>query len=292
MADAPDPLREMNNEYCVVPDGGKSRVLTFEHATRRVGGKVYVRHVPTFLAFEDFRNLHLHKVIPAGDRFVPVGHWWLKNPARRQYAGIIFEPCGPEVVDDRLNLWRGSGIEPLNRATGRRYAGHIKQVLANGDAAADTYIINWLAWLVQYPAERAEVALVFRGKRGAGKGTLGNCLMRLFSRRTVHISSADHLVGRFNAHLRDACFLFADEAYWPGDKRAEGALQRLITEPHLFIEAKGRDGTSVPNMLHVLMASNEDWIVPAGEGERRYAVFQGFRALCSRKVVRPDLPAT
>jgi hypothetical protein len=74
--------------------------------------------------------------------------------------------------------------------------------------------------------------------------------------------------------LRDACFLFADEAYWPGDKRAEGALQRLITEPQLFIEAKGRDGTSVPNMLHVLMASNEDWIVPAGEHERRFAVFE------------------
>ena len=268
-----DPLHEMNNKYCVLPDGGKSRVLTFEQTTRRVDGKVYVRHVPTFLAFEDFRNLHLHKVIPAGDKFVPVGHWWLKNPARRQYAGVIFEPCGPEVVDDRLNLWRGWGVDP-KPGDWSKMREHIKQVLANGDAAADTYTINWLAWLVQHPAERAEVALVFRGKRGTGKGTLGNCLMRLFGQHAVHISSADHLVGRFNAHLRDACFLFADEAYWPGDKRAEGALKRLVTEEQLFIEAKGRDGTSVPNMLHVLMASNEDWIVPAGEHERRFAVFE------------------
>jgi hypothetical protein len=51
-------------------------------------------------------------------------------------------------------------------------------------------------------------------------------------------------------------------------------LKRLITEPTLFIEAKGRDGITVPNMLHVLMASNEDWVVPAGEHERRYAIFQ------------------
>jgi hypothetical protein len=50
-------------------------------------------------------------------------------------------------------------------------------------------------------------------------------------------------------------------------------LKRLVTEPDLFIEAKGRDGVSVTNMLHIVMASNEDWIVPAGEDERRYAVF-------------------
>ena len=46
-----------------------------------------------------------------------------------------------------------------------------------------------------------------------------------------------------------------------------------MTEPDLFIEAKGRDGITVANMLHIIMASNEDWIVPAGEDERRYPVF-------------------
>ena len=28
-----------------------------------------------------------------------------------------------------------------------------------------------------------------------------------------------------------------------------------------------------PNRLHVAMAANADWVVPAGAGERRYAVF-------------------
>jgi Family of unknown function (DUF5906) len=98
-------------------------------------------------------------------------------------------------------------------------------------------------------------------------------MCRIFGQHAVHISSADHLAGRFNAHLRDACLLFADESYWPGDKRAEGTLKRLITEPDLLIEPKGRDAVTARNMLHVMMASNEDWIVPAGEHERRFAVF-------------------
>src|ERR1700744_2087702 len=93
-----------------------------------------------------------------------------------------------------------------------------------------------------------------------------NCLVRI----PWQISSAEHLVGRFNGHLRDTVLLFADEAYWPGNQGAEGTLKRLVTEPPIFIEAKGRDGGEVPNLLHVMMASNEDWVVPAGERERRY----------------------
>jgi hypothetical protein len=104
------------------------------------------------------------------------------------------------------------------------------------------------------------------GKRGTGKGTLGKGMCRIFGQHAVHISSAGHLAGRFNAHLRDACLLFADEAYWPGDKSAEGTLKRLITESDLFIEAKGRDAVTTRNMLHVMMA--------AGEHERRFAVFK------------------
>jgi hypothetical protein len=172
-----------------------------------------------------------------------------------------------------LNLWRGWGVEPKpgDWSLMRR---HIKEVLAGGNAEAADYIIRWVAWAVQHPDERAQVVLAFKGPRGTGKGTLGNALCRIFGQHGTHISSADHLAGRFNGHLRDACLLFADEAYWPGDKGAEGALKRLVTEPDLFIEAKGRDGVTVPNMLHIIMASNEDWIVPAGESERRYAVFE------------------
>ena len=55
-------------------------------------------------------------------------------------------------------------------------------------------------------------------------------------------------------------------------KAAEGNLKRLITEPTLLIEGKGRDAISVENMLHVVIASNEDWIVPASEGERRWVL--------------------
>src|SRR5262249_20852760 len=153
---------------------------------------------------------------------VPLGNWWTSHPQRRTYRGLTFRPdVRDEVVNGRLNLWRGWGFEP-KPGDWSLMRQRIKDVIAAGDADADTYIMNWIAWAVQHPAEPAEAALVLIGGRGTGKGTLGNALVRVFGQHATHISSVKHLVGHFNVHLRDACFLFADEAYWPGDKSGEG----------------------------------------------------------------------
>jgi hypothetical protein len=269
-------LAELNAKYCVIQDGGKVDVLMFERQAQRLGNYEHVRYVAAFLSFQSFRNKYLNRSVVVTDgngaaKPATVGSWWLKHPQRRQYDGLIFQPGGGDVIAGRLNLWKGWGVTAKPGDWGLMRE-HIRTVLAAGDEAAFAYAMNWLAFAAQNPDQRAEVALVFKGKRGTGKGTLGNVMVRLFGHHGVHLSDAKHLTGHFNAHLRNACLLFGDEAYWPGDKSAEGNLKRLITEPDLAIEGKGRDIVTVPNMLHVIMASNEDWVTPAGEHERRFAV--------------------
>jgi hypothetical protein len=274
----PHLLERMNAEYCAVVDGGKARVLRFQPQVQTHDGQVVHRRlVPEFLSFGDLHNFHKNEKVLVVEndkpKLVPLGNWWTGHAQRRTYRGLTFRPdIEAGQVDGCLNLWRGWGVQ---RAPGdwSLMQQHIEEVIAAGDEKAKVYILNWLTWTLQHPAERAQVALVLRGGRGSGRGTLGNAMCRILGQHASHISSIDHLAGRFNAHLRDCVFLFADEAYWPGDRRAEGTLKRVITEPTLFIEAKGRDSVTVPNMLHVMMASNQDWVVPAGEHERRFAMF-------------------
>jgi hypothetical protein len=259
-------LDDMNAHYFVVQEGGKAFVGTFE--TERG------RQTPVLMRFADFKNLHMNKKVEVGEKTVPLGTWWLQQAKRRQYAGLAFHPGNnARVVNGKLNLWRGWGFQPLE-GDWSKLREHIWTVVASRKKEVFDYVMNWLAWCVQHPNERAEVVLVMQGKRGTGKGTVGNAMAKLFGQHALQISNAEHLVGRFNGHLRDTVFLFADEAYWPGNKGAEGTIKRLVTEPTIFIEAKGRDGVEVPNMLHVMMASNEDWVVPAGERERRYVVLK------------------
>jgi hypothetical protein len=154
---------------------------------------------------------------------------------------------------------------------------HIVKVICRGEEAHAEYVLNWLARLVQHPELAGEVALVVRStEKGTGKSLFGRYVVKLFGQHGMHITHAPHLTGRFNAHLHDCCVLFADEAFFAGDKVHEGALKGLITEDTLTIEGKYRNAITVRNRLHVLIVSNKDWVVPASIDERRFAVFEAL----------------
>jgi hypothetical protein len=263
-----EKLEKLNEKYCIVPFGGKVRVLTFD---RQLIGQLN-REVITFYSAADFKLLYDNVPIRvSANKIIGLGAWWLKHPLRRQYEGLVFEPAAPQVIEGRLNLWRGWGIAP-RKGCWKKLRKHIFKVLANGDKQTAKYIIKWTAWTFQHPDQQAEVALVFRGKKGTGKGLWGRMLCKIFGQHGIHISSHEHLAGKFNKHLLDCVLLFADEAFWPGDKAAEGTLKRIITEDTLMIEPKFFDPTLNTNHLHIVMVSNANWVVPASIDERRFAV--------------------
>lgn len=269
--EAIDPvLREFNEEYAVARDGGKVRVI-FSEVDVDNGRNVLRR-----MSFEDFRNFHMNRLVQDGMNrngpvWKPAGKWWLDHPKRRQFKSVVFAP-GREVPG-AYNLWKGFAV-PAIPGDWSLMEHHVRNVLAAGDPVSAEYILNWCAWAVQRPDAQAEVAVVFKGGRGTGKGIFANAMKELFGQHGLQVSSSDHLTGRFNSHLRDCCLLFADEAIENGDKEREGRLKTLITEDSLTIEGKGVDVVTASNFLHIMMASNEHWVIPAGHDERRFAVFE------------------
>lgn len=209
---------------------------------------------------------------PEGKR-VPLGTWWTGHPQRRQYDGVIFDPTPGASHPGWYNLWRGWAVEPM-KGDWSKMQQLIRDVLCRGDQESYDYVVRWMAHMVQHPSRPAEVALVFKGRKGSGKGTLCRALVELAGKHGRHVSNAGQFTGRFNEHLADTILLFVDEGFWAGDKSAEGTLKALITEKTLTFEGKGKPIVQGPNQLHVVMASNEDWVVPATADERRFAVFE------------------
>ncbi len=107
---------------------------------------------------------------------------------------------------------------------------------------------------------------------GTGKDTLANYFGPIFGKHYIHISNQTHLTGKFNNHLKDALFAFVDEGFFAGDKAAAGVLKSMITDDRRNIEPKGKNAYPVKNHINLIMASNENWIVPAGLEERRFCV--------------------
>lgn len=260
-------IEEFNQEFAIVVLGDKT-VIAWEHLDE------YEKEALTFLDFKDFRNLkknikHKIKLDKNHYKEVCAVDYWLEHPQRRQYLKVIFDPCcqNPKFY----NLWKGYYIQP-QPGNCSLYLQHIQNVICNGDPTLYRYVLSWLADLVQNPNNKPGVAIVLKGNEGVGKGTFVQPLEKLYGPHFKQISNSQQLVGKFNDHLKDCLVLFADEAYYAGDKASEGVLKALITEPFLMIEPKGKNAIRMTNKLRIIMASNNDWVIPAHEGARRFLV--------------------
>lgn len=258
------------------------RQLQTTHSIINRGGKTYIcwrdAELGTYefqdvMAFHQFHAHRFHHVVPPGatkgsPKKVRTTDAFLESRQTRRYESIVFRPDW-EASTKYWNLWKGFKTKAVAGDTAHFTT--LLNALCDDQQDCVEYLLDYLAHMVQKPAELPEVAVVMRGPQGAGKGTLMKTVGS-FTDNYKHLSSTRDLTGNFNGHLVDAFIVFADEAVWGGDKVAEGQLKTMITERSTYINEKHKSAVSVQNYIRLFVASNEEWAVPVGEGDRRYFV--------------------
>jgi hypothetical protein len=268
-------IDDFNNRYAVVNEAGK--VWIFQWRLDPVLDRGVLDHI----AHRDFKLMYENDLltvitIDEDNKPKPItkskAAWWLAHRRRKQYlGGVTFDPTG-KAPPEYLNLWRGFSVEP-KPGSWSLMRNHICNVICSGVEEYYDYVIKWIARTFQYPSEQGETAIVMRGGEGVGKGIFCRWVIKAFGQHGIQIFHPAQFVGRFNDHLWDCVALFADEAFFAGDRAHERVLKGLITEPFIPIEGKFQRIITVRNMLHVMIASNSEWVIPASHDARRYAVF-------------------
>jgi|GEM_PF-1102801 len=275
-------LKDWNDRYCIIEASG-------------AGCKVYEEkydpamhsYRATYHSFEDVKKMNLHRLTevpkfdkdgkPDGVTFKKKADLWLEHPRANRRELVVFVP-GKDLDDDPrfegryLNRWCGYTYETVQGDKHQSYLAHLRDNVCCGNDEHYQYLLSWMARAIQQPDKPGEVAIVMRGKKGVGKSFPAKHFGKLFGRHSMTVSNKKHLTGNFNAHLEDKVFFLADEAFFEGDKESEGVLKNLITGDTAAIERKGHDVQEQPNYLHIMMASNEKYVVPATPDERRFLV--------------------
>ena len=261
-------LAWMNERHAVINDYfGRTAIVAWQY------DPVANKKVMSFRTKESFQIQYLNQTMPLGEKTIDMATWWLKSVGRKEYETVIFDPSKPREYKKCLNLWEGTSVQP-KKGSWKKTKWHIYNILCNRDKIKFRYFMKWLAWCIQNPSERAEVAVIFKGREGAGKGFIFSQMLKIYGKHGMAISNREQLTGKFNAHFRTLVFLFADEAYYPGDKSVEGVLKQIITEPTFAAEGKGEQVRSVRNCLHIGMSTNNDWVIPASGDSRRFFINQ------------------
>lgn len=264
-------IDKMNKEFCIIPVGGDVYVLQ-----KRTVPEEMV-HEPKYVLFKrsGFKALLENQRIPMVDGngrtvLMSVADVWLTDENRKTYPmGLGMFPGKPSNYMGYYNMWEGFSVEP-KKGDWSLFDKHILEIICNNDNGIYKWVIDWLADMVQDPANPKGTALVMQGVEGCGKGLFANIIGRLFGPHYKYVADEDHLVGKFNMHLADAVVVFADEVIYGGSKKAASKLKSMVTESLLPVEKKGVDSIHVRNNIHLIMASNEKWFIPAGPESRRW----------------------
>jgi hypothetical protein len=264
------PIEKINSEYKYI--AGSNGFVLHETTDEKGLFKIEVIDVPTF-----HRNLAARTMF-VGERSQKVTELWVKDSKRETYDAIVFAP-GKKVSNRFYNLWRGFSVEPTlegderSEAALKMWLTHAKENIAQGDETLFHWLISYFAHMIQRPWEKPLVALVLRGGKGVGKSAFVSRIRHLLGPHASVVSHRHRLTGNFNSVLENKLFLTLEEAFWSGDKMAEGVLKELITGDTHTIERKGHEPYEVDNCLRLAILGNDRWVVPASWDERRYAVF-------------------
>ena len=265
-SDESNIINFFNKEYAVVDLGGSIRIMKDSDPTTRV-----------FYKLEDFKHKYKYLTVnkKVGPKVVKKEQTviWFESAHARRYHKLVFLPGTNISSSDVYNTWDGFPIE-ARKGSCKLYLNHVKDNICQGNLEHYEYILDWMADLVQYPARRTGIAVVVRGKQGTGKSLFGKVLLKLFGQYGLHLTKSDTITSNFNSSLESKVLVLADEAFWAGDKDITGTLKAMITEDSIRIERKGMDAQMQPNYLHLIITSNNQYVVPAEIGERRFFVLE------------------
>ena len=293
-------VERLNEKHALIVQGGKSRVMKWSYIKQHTDSGGIIKYPELdFMNAQDFRILYLNDKIPVGDgsKSEDSGTIWLSHPKRNEYDGIEFDPTNNEVPKkgEPWNMWcdwqtketgfkrfidmkKYNAIKDKTDAISKckKYIDHIQDNICGNFVGKDKhkavqYLTYWMADALVNPTKRRP-AIALRGGQGTGKGQFVGKFAEFFGYHYRHITQSNRLTDNFNWHLKDNLLLFSDEAFFAGDKAQAGMMKGLITERTRMIEKKYMDAQEVQNFTRLILASNEDWLVPSDWDDRRWFV--------------------
>lgn len=265
-------IAAMNERFGIFTHGSKTLVIvknrdgqTDEGIVLLGLGPFFDRMAPETIAMPDGKG---------GATSVAIAQVWKQHPHAAHYYKLDFDPALPSGHNGKIwNTYAGLAFDPIPGEWGK-FRNHLFEVVCNGREDLFEWLMNWLALGVQKPAELIGTALVLKGPPGTGKGIFANVYGKLWGPHYISITQAAHVLGRFNSHLASKRLIFIDEGSFGGNRKEAGVIKTRVTEPYVVMEQKGVDPIRMKNFSLVILASNEDSVVPADTGDRRWMVFE------------------
>lgn len=189
---------------------------------------------------------------------------------RQRYGSNSFDtPVDDDYEGDTklmLDDWRGwptlpaATVDPAVMAEGVAMLDKLFGLLTRNNAAQIDWIKKWIAWTIQHPAEKQQVAWVCVGGMGVGKSFAGLVLMKalmggLAGQTTAKSVASDFVVGP----LRGKMIVTIDEAHFKGKNKdeVEDEIKKLVRSTYVSGTLKNHETEDHPIFARFIFLSND-----------------------------------
>ena len=214
---------------------------------------------------QQFKSFHADRW-PMGDILTAVWKGDLPIPKRET---LIYLPGAAEFTPNGYNIWRDRRVKPA--------AGDVTIFLEHmnymfPDAVERGYALDYLALLIQRPADKIHYALLVQGKQGTGKSWLGSLIAMMIGEKNVTRPSNSVVVEKFTEWQEGAQIAIIEELMALGRQEVANRLKPVITDGMLCIRGLYRKAYNTPNRLNLVCFTNHTDALPIEAGDRRWLV--------------------
>lgn len=268
--DLPDDANLANNQATNVAATPRRRRGVVDEWVYVIDAEMFVRRADGKKWKKEQWKARFASLKPEGDVLNAI---WKGSIPLRKFEALVYLPGDPEFPDGeeggRYNIWRESGI--------KRKAGDVTPFLDHmaylfEDEVERSYVLDYLAMLIQAPGRKVNYALLVKGDQGTGKSWIGRLMAKIIGQPNMVFPANSEVMSNWTAWTEGAQLAVIEELMAMGRLEMANKLKPIITEPFLRIEAKNCNLYSIPNRLNLIAFTNHADAVPIERGDRRWLV--------------------
>lgn len=269
----------------------------FEEKNALVGSMFVVEHEDGYIEYMNekqanlkFANWRVNELDPETLKMksIPFLMKYKMDPKRMEYDRLDFNPDLKTEHKRIYNLFDGFAVEKIKDKIvidEKLIQEKIKVItdhLYYLTSGYESYVINWLAFMIQYPHLRTQVSLLFRDQANLlseGGGTGKNQFFERFANKLIgekysyFVDDNNELYNSFNSLFEGKLLIFVEEASGKANHQNQDTLKAKITKKKINVNKKSVAQYVVNDYSNYIFCTNNSNPIPIQKGDRRWAIF-------------------
>lgn len=148
------------------------------------------------------------------------------------------------------------------------------RLVSGNNITLQTYLLKWIAHIIQKPLELPTVGIVLTGNKGVGKDTIFDFLMEfvLGEFSATNYDSNRQFFEKHDTGRKGKLLVKLEEANRKLCMENKDTLKSMVTSTKSTFNAKNEKPVIVPNVCRFVFTSNKGNPLDFADGERRYVI--------------------